>query len=90
MVHHGEAVLRQRVCSREECRSVFWICEHCDRGQRDRTTLTQVVVGRKIGLRAAYRLRRGDMACRQDNEINVIGDQAIRPKSPDASYGNFP
>ena len=34
MVHHGEAVLRQRVCSREECRAVFWICGHCDRGQR--------------------------------------------------------
>jgi len=34
MVHHGEAVLRQRVCSNEGCRSVFWICEHCDRGQR--------------------------------------------------------
>ncbi len=34
MVHHGEAVLRQRVCSHEGCRAVFWICEHCDRGQR--------------------------------------------------------
>lgn len=34
MVQHGEAVLRQRVCAREVCRAVFWICEHCDRGQR--------------------------------------------------------
>ena len=34
MVHQGEAVLRQRVCSQEGCRAVFWICEHCDRGQR--------------------------------------------------------
>jgi hypothetical protein len=34
MVHQGEAVLRQRVCSQVECRAVFWICEHCDRGQR--------------------------------------------------------
>jgi hypothetical protein len=34
MVHHGEAVLRQRVCAQEECRAVFWICKHCDRGQR--------------------------------------------------------
>ena len=29
---HGEAVLRQRACV--GCRAVFWICGHCDRGQR--------------------------------------------------------
>lgn len=30
----GEAVLRQRICQRNECHAVFWICRHCDRGQR--------------------------------------------------------
>lgn len=34
MVHQSEVVLRQRVCSQVECRAVFWICEHCDQGQR--------------------------------------------------------
>jgi hypothetical protein len=28
----GEVVLRQRVC--RGCGAVFWICRHCDRGQR--------------------------------------------------------
>jgi hypothetical protein len=31
---HGEAVLRQRVCLGGECHAVFFICAHCDRGQR--------------------------------------------------------
>lgn len=31
---HGEVVLRQRICRGNECHAVFWICEHCDRGQR--------------------------------------------------------
>ena len=30
----GEVVLRQRTCCRSECCTVFWICQHCDRGQR--------------------------------------------------------
>jgi hypothetical protein len=30
----GEVVLRQRVCRGGECHAVFWICRHCDRGQR--------------------------------------------------------
>lgn len=33
MVVHGEAILRQRVCRGRECHAVFWICQHCDRGQ---------------------------------------------------------
>jgi len=36
---HGEAVLRQRVCLGGECRTVFFICAHCDRGQRYCSTL---------------------------------------------------
>lgn len=31
---HGEVVLRQRVCRGSGCHVVFWICQHCDRGQR--------------------------------------------------------
>ena len=34
MEDHGEVVLRQRVCHAETCRAVFWLCLHCDRGQR--------------------------------------------------------
>ena len=30
----GEVVLRQRVCLRSGCHLVFFICSHCDRGQR--------------------------------------------------------
>lgn len=33
MTVHGEAVLRQRVCRGRGCQAVFWICQHCDRGQ---------------------------------------------------------
>jgi hypothetical protein len=31
---HGEVILRQRVCRGSSCQAVFWICPHCDRGQR--------------------------------------------------------
>jgi len=31
---HGEVVLRQRLCHENGCHAVFWICRHCDRGQR--------------------------------------------------------
>lgn len=34
MAAHGEVILRQRICGGEGCHAVFWICEHCDRGQR--------------------------------------------------------
>ena len=34
MAAHGEVVLRQRVCRGSGCGVVFWICRHCDRGQR--------------------------------------------------------
>ena len=34
MAIHGEVVLRQRVCRGSGCHAVFWICAHCDRGQR--------------------------------------------------------
>jgi hypothetical protein len=32
MALQGEVILRQRACS--GCHALFWICEHCDRGQR--------------------------------------------------------
>jgi hypothetical protein len=32
MACHDEVVLRQRFC--RWCQAVFWICPHCDRGQR--------------------------------------------------------
>lgn len=34
MAIHGEVILRQRVCRGSGCHAVFWICPHCDRGQR--------------------------------------------------------
>ena len=34
MAVHGEVVLQQRVCRGPGCRTTFWICTHCDRGQR--------------------------------------------------------
>ncbi len=34
MDRHGEVVLRHRVCPTVGCHAVFWICPHCDRGQR--------------------------------------------------------
>jgi len=34
MAVQREVVLRQRVCSGRGCQTVFWICIHCDRGQR--------------------------------------------------------
>ena len=34
MAVHGEVVLRLRVCLRSECRATFYLCPHCDRGQR--------------------------------------------------------
>lgn len=34
MAEHGEAVLRQRFCHAGECRAMFFLCSHCDRGQR--------------------------------------------------------
>lgn len=34
MAAHAEAVLRQRFCQASECRAMFFVCSHCDRGQR--------------------------------------------------------
>lgn len=34
MAIHGEGILRRRVCLSRECRAVFFLCSHCDRGQR--------------------------------------------------------
>ncbi len=34
MAVHGEAVLRARLCLGRDCAVLFYICSHCDRGQR--------------------------------------------------------
>ena len=34
MAVHGEVVLRLRVCLASDCRATFFLCSHCDRGQR--------------------------------------------------------
>jgi len=34
MAAHGEAVLRQRICAGGNCRAMFFVCSHCDRGHR--------------------------------------------------------
>lgn len=34
MAVHGDVVLRQRICLGGDCHAVFYLCSHCDRGQR--------------------------------------------------------
>jgi hypothetical protein len=34
MRYDAEDVLRQRFCCWHECNSIFWICRHCDHGQK--------------------------------------------------------
>ena len=34
MAVHGDVVLRQRICLGSDCRALFFLCQHCDRGQR--------------------------------------------------------
>ena len=34
MAVHGEVVLLLRICLRSDCRAMFFLCQHCDRGQR--------------------------------------------------------
>jgi hypothetical protein len=34
MAAHEEVVLRPRFCFASECRALFFLCAHCDRGQR--------------------------------------------------------
>lgn len=34
MAAHTEVILRQRFCHAVECRARFFLCSHCDRGQR--------------------------------------------------------
>lgn len=34
MRHAAEVVLRQRLCRWQQCRAIFWICSHCDRGHQ--------------------------------------------------------
>ena len=34
MAAPGEVVLRLRICFGSECRALFFLCSHCDRGQR--------------------------------------------------------
>lgn len=34
MVEHGKGVLRSRLCLSRDCNALFFICSHCDRGQR--------------------------------------------------------
>ena len=34
MPHPCQTVFRQRICHFPSCRTVFYLCRHCDRGQR--------------------------------------------------------
>ena len=47
MACQGEVVLRQRVCRGSKCHAVFWICRHCDRGQRYCSTACQAEARRQ-------------------------------------------
>ena len=53
---HGEAVLRQRACV--GCHAVFWICGHCDRGQRYCSSTCQAEARRGQRRRANRRHQR--------------------------------
>jgi hypothetical protein len=55
---HGEAVLRQRVCPGIGCHAVFWICRHCDRGQRYCSDACRVAARRSQRRRANDRHQR--------------------------------
>ena len=55
-VHSGEVVLRQRSC--RKCHAVFWICSHCDRGQRYCSSFCRVPARRQQRRRANRRHQR--------------------------------
>ena len=55
---HGEVVLRQRICPAVECHAVFWICRHCDRGQRYCSDTCRVEARRGQRRRANHRHQR--------------------------------
>lgn len=44
-IYYGEVVLRQRSCRR--CQAVFWICQHCDHGQRYYSAFCRVLARRQ-------------------------------------------
>jgi len=52
-IHPGAVVLRQRRCRR--CNAVYWICSHCDRGQRYCSAFCRVPARRQQRRRANRR-----------------------------------
>ena len=60
----SEVTLRQRVCG--QCYSVFWICPHCDRGQRY-CNLTCRMQARLAQRRRANRRHQQSRAGREDH-----------------------
>ena len=66
MAVHGEVVLRQRFCRNPDCRSMFWICRCCDRGQRYCSTECRAEA-RHRQHRAANRRHQGSAEGRLDH-----------------------
>jgi len=66
MAGHDEVVLRQRICRGEGCHAVFWICEHCDRGQQYCSPACRVAARRQQRRRANRRYQQSPEG-RQDH-----------------------
>ena len=66
MAVHGEVILRQRFCRNPECRSIFWICVCCDRGQQYCTAACRDQVRRRQQ-RAANRRHQQSIEGRLDH-----------------------
>jgi hypothetical protein len=95
---HGETVLRQRVCRGDECHAVFFICAHCDRGQRYCSTpCRQHARARQRRCansrhqqspegRLDHRDRQRDYRCRRRRTPSGVTDQASLSITSPASF----
>ena len=92
MAGHGEVVLRQRVCF--GCRTVFWICPHCDRGHRYCSIACRIQARLEQRRRANrrhqrspegrldHRDRQREYRCRQRARVTDQGSLSIASPAP--------
>ena len=92
MAGHGEVVLRQRVCL--GCQTVFWICQHCDRGHRycSLACRTQARLQQRRRANGRYqrspeglldhRYRQNAYRCRQRKNVTDPGSLSIPSPAP--------
>jgi hypothetical protein len=91
---HSEAVLRQRVCAGKQCRAVFFICAHCDRGHRycsarcrQQTRIQQRRSANARHQRSAegrldHRDRQQQYRCRRRTQLGVTDQGSLSIASP--------